>query len=367
MHSARPSLAPVLVLMLTLTACAGPLSPETPSSPGATPSGSASAEPVVATPGPRVPGGCDYLFPTGAATAYLGEDAQPRPDEADGSHPGAAAAAIAGIADCTWTGSAGDVSVVALADGAAAYFDSLDEAVARGQVISSVLTATVGERDSAGCYGEASWSHCEASFAVNGYWVTIYHNVDTGIPAVYEPLTALAQGVHERLDAIDDVPARFVPPVSRDGSEPCPTGLDPDGAVFAAAGVTSGYGPKYEGSGDGLAVWYEAEEHAGLLSCTWTGSSDLFYNFWISAAPGSGWAWPDVLVAYPDAAPVTVAGASDAIGYCDQYQCWVQALVGESWMEGSLGAHPDRGLEEVATSFAAAIPLVLATFTSAGT
>lgn len=362
MPTLRRALIPIVLAAFALTACTGPASAPLPTSTGA-PSASATPEPVVATPGPRVPGGCDYLFPESEAVAYLGADAARQPDDALGGYPVVAANEQAGLADCTWTGAAGDVTVAALADGSSAYVDFLDEAIGRGQTITSVLTSAVGERGSSSCYGEGNWSHCEASFAVNGYWVTIYHNVDMGIPAVYDVVTTLATSVHGRLESITEIPPRFVAPVTRDGSEVCPAGLDPTAAVFAAAGVATGYGPRDEGSGDGLAIWYQARTSVGHLSCAWTGASDMFYNFWLDVTPGSAWAWPEVSAAHPDAVPVSVPGASEAIGYCDANQCWIDALVGESWIQGSLGTHPDRGLDETAASLAAAIPLVTATLT----
>lgn len=334
------------ILLLVLTGCVAPAGPSDPE-----PTPTPTVDVPVAAPGSRVPATCDELLSADALAAVVGASVALVSETADIT---SGALDSAGLTRCRW--SSPDVIAVNAAVMISADDEDVSELrerpvyepfVADSIVADSSLLCEVYD-GSVTCH----FSFPTARYAVDG-WIQYPEpgaTPEDETAGAIELLTPLASA----LEALEPLPEWTAPARSTVEFLDCAP-LGADGAVAETLGWADAWGPSFDGSGDWGWAFYRALGRSGWNECAWgtpQGSTRLFVTY----APAAGWAWESGDPVEGD--PVEIAGATRAVSVCDDYNCAIDALVGDSWVRAQIGRTDGDGIPEAARALEAAIPLL---------
>jgi hypothetical protein len=330
-------------LLLALTGCGpGPV-PHHSSHPGAhsTPHGSATATSGAATsPRSSLPLACADVLPLATAVGAFPASSGVSLQTSEASAPDGlfeVSAKQAGGLHCVWGGTQQQ-------DGAPTdriTFDEIGAAAAdyHDNVVPDT-TETVnafGTASASSCQGDPQF-FCHAQVLVGPRWFELDYDSLGGEGEPSSGSTArfntLVTGVTNRVQAAGADRTLWTPPSGWNGANLCE-----DAATARVRTVTGVTGMDFaDASIEGPATAQTiALSRTGLQSCAWSNGAADPIGFSLQFVPGGAWAAAQELVHPPShydgtLAPVTIAGATSALGVCNDAYCRADMAVGAGWL-----------------------------------
>jgi hypothetical protein len=317
------SVGTLSVLALALAGCTVP---------AATPSPSATTEPVAERPLPAIPVGCDELASDDALGALVGDGVGLAPLESTRSVSDDIVVRAGGLLECRW----GDDPVAT--GWATSYVDVSVLAAAESEASDVWLSAF---EETAGCQlgrtaGDVTVTSCNTIEVVNGYWVTARSAFANQIDptAVQERFDVFAA------DLVSIVGAEPAPDTPGISANPLAAALCENGA--ATLEVAFGEPPaRYVDEDAGrYDMRIAAAQRAGTLGCGWR-VADMTWEF--SIVPEATWMFDETAIqtssgpsgSVVELADLGIAGVP-AYGACDGTVCQLNALVDGSLLHAEV-------------------------------